>query len=221
MPVKKGRLKPEERYRIQKNYDFLKDNFDPVNGALDHLISDLVFDLSDNDFVTNGGEKTARGRVERFISVLENSGPDSYPCFIKALNSTGDQHIARQLEETHVPEDNKKDPLAWIDELPESVKQERPSDADASRLSTAFGAGWKHVFLELEVSQAKIDQALMNSPHSVSTAISSLISRWRQRNGSRAQFIVLLNAMKEASNRCIIDWDSIQTVVKGKLESTR
>ena len=77
MPVKKGRLKPEDDVKIVKNYAYLKDNFDPTDGTLDYMISAMVFDRHDNDKVRNGGENTQRGRAERFIDILQNSGTDN------------------------------------------------------------------------------------------------------------------------------------------------
>lgn len=77
MPLKRGRLKPEDEVKIVKNYVYLKDNFDPSDGALDYMIGALVFDAHDNDKVRNGGENTQRGRVERFIEILQNSGTDA------------------------------------------------------------------------------------------------------------------------------------------------
>ena len=81
MPVKRGRLKPKDEAKIIKNYVYLKDNFDPSDGALDYMIGAMVFDTHDNDKVRNGGENTKRGRAERFIDILQNSGTDAIAGF--------------------------------------------------------------------------------------------------------------------------------------------
>ncbi|KAL8589388.1 hypothetical protein ACOMHN_021540 [Nucella lapillus] len=216
MPLKRGRLKPEDKYKVTTNYKYLTDNFDPVNGAADYMYTKLVFDSHDKDRVMNGGETTALGRVQRFIEILENSGQNAYKVFLEALQETGDKHVAKELENTPVPEENRKDPLSWIDELPESVKGQCPNGADASRLSVTFGKGWEHVFAELKVPKAKVDQALMSSPHSISVAITNLINRWKQKNGSSAHFILLLDAMRNAEDRCTIDWEAVKKVVEDK-----
>ena len=78
MPLKRGRLKPEDEVKIVKNYVYLKDNFDPSDGALDYMIGAMVFDTHDNDKVRNGGENTQKGRTERFIEILQNSGTDAF-----------------------------------------------------------------------------------------------------------------------------------------------
>ena len=74
--VKKGSLKREDDFKIKKNYAYLMDNFEPSDGTMDHMISSLVFNTDDVDQVKNGGEKTRRGRVERFLNILLRSGTD-------------------------------------------------------------------------------------------------------------------------------------------------
>ena len=72
--VKKGSLKREDDFKIKKNYSYLMEHFEPTDGTLDHMISFLVFNTDDVDQVKNGGEKTRRGRVARFLNILLHSG---------------------------------------------------------------------------------------------------------------------------------------------------
>ena len=74
MPVKKGRLKSEDDYKIRKNYQTLMEDFDPRDGAIDHMISAMVFDLQDRERILEDGEQTQRGRAGRFIQTLERAG---------------------------------------------------------------------------------------------------------------------------------------------------
>lgn len=103
---------------------------------------------------------------------------------------------------------------ARLADLTEEQKMRQPTDAEASRLSAAFGTGWEHVFLGLDISQAKIDQVKMANPHTISMAITKLIIVWRQKNACNASFNVLLQALERASNDCTIDWDVVEKVVK-------
>ena len=103
---------------------------------------------------------------------------------------------------------------AWVGDLTEEQKTRRPTDAEASRLSAAFGTGWEHVFSELGIRKAKIEQVQLSNPHSVSVVVTDLLVYWRQKNGYTAQFIVLLQAMQQAKDRCTIDWDIVEKVVK-------
>lgn len=103
---------------------------------------------------------------------------------------------------------------ARLADLTEEQKTRQPTDAEASRLSAAFGTGWEHVFLELDISPAKIDQVKMANPCSISMAITKLIIVWRQKNACNASFSVLLQALERTTNHCTIDWDVVEKVVK-------
>ena len=103
---------------------------------------------------------------------------------------------------------------ARLADLTEEQKMRQPTDAEASRLSAAFGTGWEHVFLELDISQARIDQVKMVNTYNISMAITKLIIVWRQKNACNASFSVLLQALERASNHCTIDWDIVEKVVK-------
>ena len=105
---------------------------------------------------------------------------------------------------------------AWVGDLTEAQKTRRPTEAEASCLSAAFGNGWEHVFSELGIRKAKIEQVQLSKPHSVSVIVTDLLIHWRQSKGHTAQFIVLLQAMQQVKDRCTIDWDIVEKVVKGQ-----
>lgn len=102
----------------------------------------------------------------------------------------------------------------WLDHLTEQQKTRLPSDAQASRLSGAFGEGWQHLFSQLGIPKAKMDQIRMSNPHSSSVVIKDLIIHWRQKNGRKAQFIVLLQAMQSVNDQCTINWEIVEKVAK-------
>ena len=105
------------------------------------------------------------------------------------------------------------DAWSWIDALTDTQKLRQPSDAEASQLSAALGAGWPHVFLELGIPKAKVEQTQMSHPHH-SVAIATLIIHWRQKKAAQAKFIVLLQALQTVNDRCTVDWEVVEKVAR-------
>ena len=106
------------------------------------------------------------------------------------------------------------DAWSWIDALTDTQKLRQPSDAEASRLSAALGTGWLHVFLELGIPNAKVEQTKMSHPNSPSVAIANLIIHWRQKKAAQAKFIVLLQALQTVNDRCTVDWEVVEKVAR-------
>lgn len=110
-------------------------------------------------------------------------------------------------------------PFEWIDRLPEGTKQRPPTDAEASRLSAAFGDGWQSVFTQMDIPLAKIQQEQMANTHAPAVVITNLIIKWRQRHAGNAHLIKLLEAMEAVHNdgRCkSIDWALVKKVATGE-----
>ncbi|KAK7488561.1 hypothetical protein BaRGS_00020178 [Batillaria attramentaria] len=216
MPVKKGRLRPQDRIRITKNYPYLLETLDP-DEFMDYLISSFVLDSDDRDLIKNGDPKTRKGRVERFLQILERAGEDAYGKFLNALEASGNDHVVKKLQETDISDVNTgAGSFSWIDDLPNEIKNQRVTDQHASRLSAALGNNWQQVFFELGVRQAKIQQTQDTYKNSVPTAITTLLIGWRQKEASRATFLALLTALRQADDRCTIEWDLVQSIVEGK-----
>jgi hypothetical protein len=74
MSRKRGRLRREDELKIQLNWVYLMDIFDPRDDVLDLMYNWAVFDQHDKDHVLNGGPNTAKGRSERFLGTLKDCG---------------------------------------------------------------------------------------------------------------------------------------------------
>lgn len=212
MPVKKGRLRPQDEFCIRKNYSYLLTNLDP-DEFTDHLISAMVLTTDDVDNIKNVQPTTRQGRAERFLTIFERAGEEAYDTFLEALNNSGNEHIAQQLQGTDISDVQSGGAFSWIDELPDETKNRRMTDQHASRLSAAFGNNWQAVFIELKISQPKIQQTELTYKH-IPTAITNLIIGWKQREAGKATFKAFLAALQKVDDHCTIDWDVVHKVVE-------
>ncbi|XP_050412118.2 uncharacterized protein LOC126827001 [Patella vulgata] len=100
----------------------------------------------------------------------------------------------------------------WISGLPDDKKYEVISEQKLSTLVGFIGTNWESIVLHLGYSEAQINQATMKHPHNPHMQIFTALNKWRQREASKATFIVLMTALKECTV-ATIDWDRIKTYV--------
>ena len=97
MPVKKGKLKPNDYQKIQQNFTYLCDEVD-ARDLTDELFQENVLtqdDIEEIEAIPAQGKRT-----KAFLGMVLNAGPgDAYTKFLAALKQQY-EHVAQKLEET-------------------------------------------------------------------------------------------------------------------------
>ncbi|BFZ10410.1 hypothetical protein BsWGS_13449 [Bradybaena similaris] len=213
MPKTRGKLKPDDEYRLQANYSFMIEEID-AQYLLSELFSKFVIDADDKEKILS--KPTTRERTQLLLDILLNSGPgEAYSNFVEVLEEKY-SHVAAILKGTEV-KDTLRRHYTWYEEIPNEVKNRMITDADASRISTAIGDGWRDVMLRLEVSKVEIEQELFNHQHdTISNIITYLLIKWRQRLYKQATVDSLVSVLKEVdeAGSCTIAWEIVEKALK-------
>ena len=89
-------MNPSQDLAIQKNYKFLVDHLD-FNHVRDHLMQEGI--LNNEICEEIDAEKTRSKQIRKFLGILPKRGPNAFPAFIKALNESNNEFIAKYLED--------------------------------------------------------------------------------------------------------------------------
>ncbi|XP_055957033.1 uncharacterized protein LOC130012917 [Patella vulgata] len=94
----KGKMPPEDEFRIRSNYVYLTENLNPLHPLLDSLIEMYVLNEDDLEKISraesSGGTKPM---IRQFLDILRTCGRHAYPKFIDCLNKSGYGAVAEQL----------------------------------------------------------------------------------------------------------------------------
>ena len=90
-------MDPADKDKIRNNFVFLIQNL---------VIADVIDNLYETEVLTDGMkemvevERTNRSKISKLLELLTRRGPEAYAKFIQSLNSSGQEFIARKLNET-------------------------------------------------------------------------------------------------------------------------
>ncbi|XP_055957042.1 uncharacterized protein LOC130010551 [Patella vulgata] len=94
----KGKMPPEDEFRIRSNYVYLTENLNPLHPLLDSLIEMYVLNEDDLEKISraesSGGTKQM---IRQFLDILQTCGRHAYPKFIDCLYISGYGAVAEQL----------------------------------------------------------------------------------------------------------------------------
>ncbi|GFS20672.1 death domain-containing protein cradd [Elysia marginata] len=208
MPVKKGKLKPDDEAKIRSNYLFITEQVD-ARDLTGGLYQENVFTVDDVEEIEALPSRAKR--TEKMLSLLLGSGPgEAYNNFLKVLKVAYD-HVAEALEATST-EVEQNSTWTWFDEMSDETKSMTISDGDSSRISSKIGTGWEKVILCLGLTNVNISQVQSKHPNDRTLVITNLLIRWRQSKGRAATLQSLVQVLREVDD-LELDIEGLKTVI--------
>ena len=101
MPKVNYPLSDEDKYRIKRNWKFLKSNLEQYEIRDNFMVEDF-WNLQDFEEIDT--EKTTEGKNEVFLKLLLQSDKRAYNVFIAALEENNSTHIVQKLKQTQITE---------------------------------------------------------------------------------------------------------------------
>ncbi|XP_050399699.1 uncharacterized protein LOC126816929 isoform X2 [Patella vulgata] len=94
----KGKMSPEDDWRIISNYMYLTENLNPLHQLLDSLIQMYVLNEDDLEKIRRAESSAGtKAMIRQFLDILRTCGRHAYPKFIICLIKSGYGEVAEQL----------------------------------------------------------------------------------------------------------------------------
>ncbi|XP_073495705.1 death domain-containing protein CRADD-like [Phyllobates terribilis] len=134
---------------------------------------------------------TSQRRAMKLLDVLPTRGPKAFEVFLASLYEF--PWIQDKLEEIC-----KESLVAKTSDLPNNIKDIRPTDKQLSFLADHLGAEWEKVLCCLGLDHVDLYRCKALHPYCVnSQAVEGLI-KWKQQNGRKATMLGLWEALQAA-----------------------
>lgn len=106
---------------------------------------------------------------------------------------------------------------SWFDDLPSSTQTKEITEKDAAVLSFCIGDHWRQILLSLDFSLAEIENEFHNSGFSVSTTVTKMLIRWRQKNTKKANYLAFVDVLKMFEKLgSSVPWEKLKTAILGE-----